>query len=133
MALMDTNIAIYLRDRDPDMLQRVARLPAIPQLSLVSWVELEGGVLADPAQADQRRVSLDGLLASLSIIPVDAAIVRGYRNIVQAIGFSRRRILDRLIAATAIVHDLTLITINAADFRDIPGLKLEAWPAPAAQ
>ena len=40
------------------------------------------------------------------------------------------RILDRLIAATAIVHDLTLVTINGADFRDIPGLKLEAWPAP---
>lgn len=131
MALIDTNVAIYLRDLNVDILERVARLPTIPQMSLVSWIELEGGTLADPTQAERRRISLDRFLGSLSIVPVDAEIVRGYRNIVESTGFSRRRTLDRLIAATAIVHDLTLITINGDDFRDIPGLKLEVWPSPA--
>lgn len=73
---------------------------------------------------------LDKLLSRFVVVPFDASVVRIYGQIVAACGFSRPRILDRLIAATAIANDLTLITINAADFRDIPGLKLEAWPAP---
>jgi len=32
-----------------------------------------------------------------------------------------------MIAAVALVHDLTLVTHNTADFRPIPGLRLEDW------
>lgn len=35
--------------------------------------------------------------------------------------------LDLTIAATAIQHDLTLVTHNLADFRNIPGLRLVDW------
>ena len=89
--------------------------------------------MAQPELADQRRLRLDRLLARFAIIHIDPPIVDAYRTIIAVTGFSRRRILDRLIAATALTHDLTLITINGPDFRDIPGLKLEIWPAPAAQ
>jgi tRNA(fMet)-specific endonuclease VapC len=34
---------------------------------------------------------------------------------------------DMTIAATALVHDLTLVTHNTADFRNIPNLRLEDW------
>ena len=34
-----------------------------------------------------------------------------------------------MIVATALVHDLTLVTMNGADFNDIAGLKLEVWDA----
>lgn len=38
----------------------------------------------------------------------------------------RRQIgdIDLLIAATALTHDLTLITRNRKDFQHVPGLKL---------
>ena len=36
----------------------------------------------------------------------------------------RNRALDLLIAATAIQHNLTLVSRNADDYRDIPGLTL---------
>ena len=62
---------------------------------------------------------------------LDEHVVEQYGHIVRDCGFTRARVFDRLIAATAIVHDLTLVTINGPDFRDIPGLKLEVWPAPA--
>lgn len=34
---------------------------------------------------------------------------------------------DLLIGATALVHGLILVTHNTADFRGIPGLRLEDW------
>ena len=42
-------------------------------------------------------------------------------------GFSRRLVVDRMIAATALANDLSLATLNPRDFRDIPGLKIEDW------
>jgi tRNA(fMet)-specific endonuclease VapC len=38
--------------------------------------------------------------------------------------------LDLLIGSVALVHNLTLVTHNTADFRNIPGLRLEDWLAP---
>jgi tRNA(fMet)-specific endonuclease VapC len=38
--------------------------------------------------------------------------------------------IDLWIAATALVHDLTLVTHNTRDFAQIPSLRLEAWLTP---
>ncbi len=37
---------------------------------------------------------------------------------------------DLMIASVAMVHDLTLVTHNIADYRNIPDLRLEDWLAP---
>ncbi|RPI79432.1 MAG: type II toxin-antitoxin system VapC family toxin [Planctomycetaceae bacterium] len=37
---------------------------------------------------------------------------------------------DLMIAAVALVHDLTLATHNTADFRNVPGLRLDDWLKP---
>jgi tRNA(fMet)-specific endonuclease VapC len=37
---------------------------------------------------------------------------------------------DLMIAAVALVHDLTLVTNNTADFQNIPGLRLDDWLTP---
>jgi tRNA(fMet)-specific endonuclease VapC len=34
---------------------------------------------------------------------------------------------DLLIASQALVLDLTLVTANAEEFRQVPGLSLETW------
>ncbi|MDH7973584.1 hypothetical protein QH494_15440 [Sphingomonas sp. AR_OL41] len=47
-----------------------------------------------------------------------------YTRIVEQTGYSR---------PVAITQRLPLLTINDADFRGIPDLKLEIWPDPAAQ
>jgi tRNA(fMet)-specific endonuclease VapC len=38
--------------------------------------------------------------------------------------------LDLLIAATALVHDATLVTHNVSDFANIPALQVEDWLTP---
>lgn len=100
-------------------------------MSLVTAIELEGGIYAKPDLTAARRIGVDRLLRRIPVLELDFAVVQRYGQIVQARGFSRPRILDRVIAATALVHDFTLVTTNGPDFRDIPGLKLEVWPAPA--
>jgi len=35
--------------------------------------------------------------------------------------------MDTLIAATALLEDLTIVTDNVSDFQVIPGLRIENW------
>ncbi len=37
---------------------------------------------------------------------------------------------DLMIAAVALAHDLTLVTHNTVDFRNVPGLRVEDWLQP---
>jgi tRNA(fMet)-specific endonuclease VapC len=124
--LLDTNVAIHLRDGDDEMSDRVAAL-GDATFSVLTRIELEGGIAADPARAGVRRMRVDRLLAVVSVLAFDDAAADRYREILTITGFSRRRILDRMIAAQALVHDATLVTLNGTDFKDIPGLKVLAW------
>jgi len=128
--LLDTSVAILLRDADSEADLRLKSLDSIPALSIVSQVELEGGVVARPALAPKRRAAIDILLAALPVLPFDPACVAAYRQIVETAGFSRGKVIDRMIAATALVHNLSLITLDRRDFSDVPGLDLEVWPSP---
>jgi predicted nucleic acid-binding protein len=125
--LLDTNIIIHLRDGDPSIMDKVAALDGAILLSIVSRVELEGGVYRDPPQAGLRRPRLDAILEALPVLAFDDAAADAYRMIVEAAGYSRRKLLDRMIAAQALVHRATLVTQNPNDFHDVPGLGLLAW------
>ncbi len=126
--MLDTNIAIELRDNAEGFADRLAALNARPALSAISLVELEGGVAAIPDLSRLRRARLDIILATFEIIDFTHAMAVRYGEIVSRIGFSRRKIIDRMIAVTAMMSDLSLITANAADFDDIPDLNLIEWP-----
>ncbi len=94
----------------------------------MSKVELEGGVYARAEMTAQRRIRLDELLSTLEVVPFDAEMASVYGRVVAQLGFNRRKIIDRMIAATAISRRAVLITANASDFAEIEGLKLEIWP-----
>lgn len=125
--MLDTNVAIHLRDGDPAVTGKVAALGDGVMLSVVTRVELEGGVYRDPTLAAIRRPRLDAILAALPVLPFGEDAADAYRTILQAVGYSRRKVLDRMIAAQALVHQATLVTLNADDFRDVPALNLLAW------
>jgi predicted nucleic acid-binding protein len=97
--LLDTNVAIHLRDGDVEIGRKVAALDDATLLSIISRVELEGGVYRDPAEAGVRGARLDAVLETLPVLPFDAAAAEAYRDIVAAAGYSRRKLLDRMIAA----------------------------------
>jgi predicted nucleic acid-binding protein len=125
--LLDTSVAIQLRDGDRAFRLRLATVSEIPSLSAITRVELEGGVYANPALAEKRRKAVDVLLREFTIVDFTDEIAAIYGQIVEQAGFSRRKIVDRMIAATALAHGLALVTLNARDFGDVPGLELVEW------
>jgi len=125
--LLDTSAAILLRDDDPAAKAALADLDAMPTISAVTKVELEGGVYARTEMMAQRRVRLDALMEVIEVMDFNEEMATIYGQIVARSGYSRRKIIDRMIASTALIHDLTLITTNGADFADIDGLKMEIW------
>ena len=125
--LLDTCVAIGLRDGDPAVTAKIAELDGAILLSVVTRVELEGGVYRDPANIGARRARLDAILAALPVLAFDDQAAEAYRAIVEAAGYSRRKLLDRMIAAQALVHRAAVVTQNPADFRDVPGLEVMAW------
>jgi tRNA(fMet)-specific endonuclease VapC len=95
-------------------------------ISIISYGELYEGAY----YAHNQRVALAGLTAFLSgrqLLPLTKAImerfgiVRGQltRSVRQQLGD-----MDLLIAATALHHNLTLLTRNFKDFQHIPNLDL---------
>ena len=126
-ALIDTNVAVFLRDNNRVIWEAVSKLDEAPSISVLTCVELEGGVSRVPAEASIRRHRIDVLLQMLPILPFTVEEAAVYREIVAQAGFARGKIIDRMIAATAIVAKLPLITLNPRDFRDIAGLQLEDW------
>lgn len=126
-ALFDTSVAIAIRDGDPVVIDRAERLPTVALLSVLSVVELEAGVARGAIGREQRRAALDAIYDILDILPFGLKEAEAYSAIIEEIGFSRPLIIDRMIAAQAIMADAVLTTLNPRDFRGIPGLKLEDW------
>ncbi len=130
MIFIDTNVAIALRDADPETLRLVQELPELPAISMISRIELENGVNAEPGLANLRRRLLDRFLETISVEMFTHADILAYGSIVYNLSYDRRTTLDRLIAAQAIARDAPLITRNGKDFRRIEGLKLIEWETP---
>ena len=116
-----------MRDGDEHVEEQLASRPGSSYLSVVSRVDLEGGVYKDPQESPSRRGRLDQMLGEMTVLPFGNAEADAYGSIVASCGFSRSRILDRMIAATALVHELVVVTCNPRDFESIPGLQVEDW------
>ena len=125
--VLDTNVAIHLRDGDAAIADKVAALDDAILISVVTRVELEGGVHRDAVDATIRRARLDVLLAAIPTLAFDDEAADAYGAIVAHAGYSRRKLLDRMIAAQALVHRATLVTMNPVDFADIVGLDVRSW------
>lgn len=105
-------------------------------ISTASLAELHFGVLvaADDGERARRAQRLGVVEATFDPLPVDAAVAREWGRLAAAVvsrgGKPRRRALDLVIAATANVQDVPLLTLNPTDFALIADL-IDAQ-APAA-
>lgn len=127
--LLDTSIAIELANGDGRAIERVAQLDSLPLLSVMFRVELEGGLYTGAVAVEEHRARLDALLEQVEELSFTSADAVAYAGIVSRLGFSRRVVIDRMIAAQAIAADAVLATLNPRDFRGVPDLQVEDWTA----
>lgn len=75
------------------------------------------------------RESFSVLSAELVSLPINESVAETFGRIGAALNDLGRRspTPDLLIAATAVVHDLTLITGNTRHFAAIPNLRVDSW------
>lgn len=123
--LLDTSVLIG--SREPGELEGA--------ISAASLAELHFGVLvAGDADERARRAQRLGVIEStFEPLPVDAAVAREWGRLAAAIvargGKPRRRAMDLVIAATATVHDVPLLTADVEDLAIIADLVIIEAPA----
>jgi predicted nucleic acid-binding protein len=125
--MLDTSVAILLRDGHAAAIERLARSRGTLLLSVISLVELEGGIRRDPSQAMVRRERMNGVLQSIEVLPFAERVVPIYGELVEQLGFSRPPIIDRMIAAHALQASAGIATTNVRHFSGIAGLYVEDW------
>jgi toxin FitB len=119
--LLDTNVVSELRKRKPHK-GVVAGIQAAPEESLyvsaMTVGEIQAGIeitrKQDALKAKEIELWLDGVEQSYGVLPADAAIFRRWARLMH-----RRpdhHLEDALIAATALVRGLTVVTCNVDDF-----------------
>jgi toxin FitB len=131
--LLDTNVLSETRRKLAD--ERVisflsAAEPSALYISVLTLGELRKGVAlkhrSDPDAARKIAAWMDGLEFSFGdrILGIDAATARLWGELAAE---RPRPVIDTLLAATAIVHELTFVTRNTSDVQDIKLKVLDPW------
>jgi predicted nucleic acid-binding protein len=88
----------------------------LPALVLYEW--LRGPRLSEELDAQE------SLFPSKSAVPFGAEEAKMSADLYRAVRRARTREIDLAIAACALVREARLWTLNHADFRDVPGIRL---------
>lgn len=135
--LVDTNVLSELRRKisNPGVLRWFEDRPASTLfLSVLTLGEIRKGIdlISD---MDRRQVLVDWLEAELAvfftgrILAVDIAVADRWGRLVAGAGRPLPAV-DSLLAATALEHDLVLVTRNTKDFQSLGVSLINPWDTP---
>jgi tRNA(fMet)-specific endonuclease VapC len=121
MILLDTNILIEFYKNNPKIVTELRNIgPPRPAISPVTQAELYFGALNN---AELKKIKQH--LSLLATLPLTVSISTEFLNLMETYSLSHKlSVPDALIAATALVNDAFLYTLNMKDFRYISALKL---------
>lgn len=119
--LLDSNVIVHLTMNSNERVVRRAAECDEGDLvtSAVAYAEVAYGSMNEqPPSIDQ----LQAFVEEVPILDFDYKAALAYATLP-----FKRGSFDRLIAAHALSHDLTVVTHNEKHFADVPGLKVENW------
>ena len=130
--LLDTDTCSAHLKRPTGLIHRFAQhsgglhIPTIVLAELYTWAYHR----KNPASVI--RLIEHDLLADVKVLDFDSACAKQFgtvRGQLLQMGIAISR-MDLLIASVALVHNLTLVTHNTADYQNVPGLRLDDWLTP---
>lgn len=137
MFILDTNVVSELRKArhgraDPNVVSWADKVDAATlYISAITVLELEAGVLRierrDPQQGAALRAWLDQqVLAEFKdrVLPIDTVVAQRCASLHVPDPHAER---DALIAVTALVHGMTVVTRNMADFASTGVAMIDPW------
>lgn len=135
MYLLDTNLLSELRTGKPQPNRQVLEWASSVSLgaqyvSVISWMEIDIGILRlerrTPPQGQALRAWLNGVRSLFSgrTLTIDDAVVQRCARLHVPNPAPPH---DALIAATALIHGLTLVTRNTTDFAGMGVQVLNPW------
>ena len=116
--LVDTNIAVYLLNGVlPANAQAFLRpiLDATCNLSIICKIELLGWQFS--TQEDELKAM--EFISDSNVLPLTDSIAE---KAIEIRKLKKLKLGDAIIAATALLHQMTLLTRNETDFSNLPGL-----------
>lgn len=126
--LPDTNICAYFLNGKYDLVSRLEEVGFINcAISEITIAELKYGV-EKSAQIDKNRNTLHQFQAKIDVLPIFPALDIYAQE--KARLKTKGQILDDfdlLIGATAVLHELTLVTKNVSDFKRMKDIIIEDW------
>jgi tRNA(fMet)-specific endonuclease VapC len=129
--LLDTdNCSAHMR-RPAKLAHRFIQYTGQLAISTVNLAELYAGACKHSHSTRLLNLIAD-LLQEVHVLVFDAACAETFgqvRGTLLQPGASLPT-TDLMIASSALVHDLTLVTHNTADYQHIPGLRLDDWLKP---
>lgn len=124
--LVDSDVVADALKGRPQAVQQLSTLaPDGLAISLITYGEIYEGILYSQNPAASERV-FRRFLRDVTVVPLIRPIMRRFallRGQLRAAG-NIISDFDLLIAASAIHHDLTLVTRNKKHFQRVPGLSL---------
>ncbi len=114
--LLDSNILIYAAK---EQMPEIETMVTSEENAVASVVQIE--VYSFPGLKAEEKAALDVLFRRLTVHPLDTVVIE------QAIALRQQRkmgLADAIVAATALVHGVPLVTRNVSDFKQVAGLKL---------
>jgi tRNA(fMet)-specific endonuclease VapC len=127
----------YLIDSDV-VIDRLADAPTATMLleqlaaeciavSIITYMEVYQGVLRSPHQTRARK-KFEAFLETVPVLPFSVAGAKRCAQVRETLHKEGKRVkaraLDLMTAAIALEYGLSVVTRNAEDYTDIPGLKV---------
>jgi tRNA(fMet)-specific endonuclease VapC len=129
--LLDTDISSAHLKGNHQVGGRVIQYGGRLHVSTITVGELFTWALRAKASPRRLQALLD-FLNDVTVLDVNEAVARKFGEVQAGLLDVGQRApgMDLLIAATALIHGLTLVTHNAQDYANIPGLSMVDWLGP---
>jgi tRNA(fMet)-specific endonuclease VapC len=131
--LLDTCVISDFIKQEPGTQTQLKKIPPTEiAVSSITVMELRYGLILNPQRAQKIEPTIAKFLATVTILPFTQAEAEQAAQIRAALKIKGQPIgpYDILIAATALAHQLIMVTANQGEFDRVAGIQTENWRRP---